>query len=150
MFQKDIVLFQILNGKRLNYETAYRLYFSSLDRTKTSEREIVYGYFYNEIGDYTITRNDEPFAWVSKEKTAKLITGFANKDIQHLQLISGNVSGKELADSLMENAKLEAEVKALRGMFTQISAWLSFNTNPSAEELAKMKNSIDQLLKNEG
>ena len=114
------------------------------------EREIVYGYFYNEIGDYTITRNDEPFAWVSKEKTAKLITGFANKDIQHLQLISGNVSGKELADSLMENAKLEAEVKALRGMFTQISAWLSFNTNPSAEELAKMKNSIDQLLKNEG
>ena len=78
------------------------------------EREIVYGYFYNEIGDYTITRNDEPFAWVSKEKTAKLITGFANKDIQHLQLISGNVSGKELADSLMENAKLEAEIKALR------------------------------------
>lgn len=42
--------------------------------------------------------------------------------------------------------ELEAENKALREMLTQISAWLSFNTNPSAEELGKMKNSIDQLL----
>ena len=57
---------------------------------------------------------------------------------------------EKLTSALEDNSKLEAEVKALRGMFTQISAWLSFNTNPSAEELAKMKNSIDQLLKNEG
>jgi len=50
-----------------------------------------------------------------------------------------------------EIAKLEAEIKALREILTQISAWLSFNTNPSTEELAEMKKSIDQLLtKNEG
>jgi hypothetical protein len=41
---------------------------------------------------------------------------------------------------------LQKENQELRSLLGNISAWLAFNTQPSAEELSKMKKSIESLL----